>query len=452
MTLPLEVLPFEEYMLRDDRPGYPMNTFARLRFSGPLERDAAEMAFQTALSRHPLLRAIVRPAAHGRLEWVAADPGPPPLVWCRGPCDGPFPPTGGIDLTAESGLKGWVVEDGSRAVLVLQFHHACCDGVGLLQVVEDFLLAYSSALPGPPGRNGLQRLEPHLLPGREAFGLTPQNGSRALPAQATGLLGLRQLLTRHPIPLLAHEPTPFDPLPPGYPAVMTRQLPPAELRALKQLAVRDGVTVNQRLIRDLFVAVDDFQARYQPHAAEGWLRFSVPINLREAKDRRLPAANVVSMVFLDRRRAQIADPDRLLASIHHDLELSRRLRLGLTFMWSISFFRALPGGLDHMTMGERCVATCVISNLGTVLRRTPLERQQGRIVAGNVVLEDMDILAPLRPGTAAAFLIFCYADALCVSMHYDPRRLAREQATDLLDSFLRRVRAPLAGQAGGSGV
>jgi len=79
----------------------------------------------------------------------------------------------------------------------------------------------------------------------------------------------------------------------------------------------------------LFVTVDDFQARYQPHAADGWLRFSVPINLREAKDRRLPAANVMSMVFLDRRRAQIADPDRLLASIHHDLELSRRLRLQL---------------------------------------------------------------------------------------------------------------------------
>jgi hypothetical protein len=417
-----------------------MSTLGRLKFSGRLDRSAAEAAFQTAALRHPLLLATIRKGRRGRLEWVAAESGPPRLQWHVGSCDGPFPPVRGLDLFAEPGLRGWGIEDGDRGGAVFQIHHACADGVGGLQFIEDFLIAYAEALGGPAPRGGADALDPALLRTRGTFGLTAWKGLRILPAQLTGLLGARQFLMRRPATLLAHEPSPADPLPAGYPAVLTRRLAAEELRALKLLAVRDGVTLNERLIRDLFIAVNDFQTRHQPAVEAGWLRFSVPVNLREAKDRRLPAANVVSMVFLDRQREQIADPGRLLASVHDELELIRRRRLGLTFIWSLYLLRALPGGLRGMTAGDRCAATCVVSNLGTLLRRTPLPHQEGRVVAGNVVLEEMELLAPLRPGTAAAFLVFGYAHALYVTMHYDPRRLTAEQAGDLLDTFERQVR------------
>ena len=47
-------------MLRDDRPGYPANVFARLNFRGRLDRQRLERAFRDARPRHPLLSATVR--------------------------------------------------------------------------------------------------------------------------------------------------------------------------------------------------------------------------------------------------------------------------------------------------------------------------------------------------------------------------------------------------------
>ena len=70
---PLPLVAFEEYMLRDDRPGYPMSIIARLRFAGQLERRATAEALQTVVARHPLLRATIRKTPAGRLEWIAAD-------------------------------------------------------------------------------------------------------------------------------------------------------------------------------------------------------------------------------------------------------------------------------------------------------------------------------------------------------------------------------------------
>ena len=44
VALPLTA--FEEYMLRDDRPNYPMNIIARLRFAGQLDRRATAAALE----------------------------------------------------------------------------------------------------------------------------------------------------------------------------------------------------------------------------------------------------------------------------------------------------------------------------------------------------------------------------------------------------------------------
>ena len=118
-----------------------------------------------------------------------------------------------------------------------------------------------------------------------------------------------------------------------------------EVRQLSVAAADSKVTVNDLLLRDFFVAVADFRARHQAAPAGEWIRFAVPMNLRQAADRRMPAANVVSMVFLTAMPAQIADPAGLLRNIHAEMDLIRRRQLGLTFVLSLSVLRALPGGL-----------------------------------------------------------------------------------------------------------
>lgn len=438
MTLPLPLVPFEEYMLRDDHPAFPMSIFLRLRFSGRLDRPAAETALRTAVARHPLVSAMARRVGRHRFEWVAADP--PSLQWTAGPRDGPFPPTKGIDLFSEPGVRVWAVDDTVGSALVIEMHHACCDGLGMFQLAEDFLLAYAAATGQASAAVPLCPLDVKMLPRRGRFGLSLGKFLRMLPDQLVGLLGARQFLMRRPVPVLpTKDADPGAALPESYPAVITHALDQGEMDLLKALAKREGATVNDWLVRDLFLALADFRSRHQANAPDEWLRFSVPVNLRGPGDQRLPAANVVSMVFLDRRLPDFADPRGLLAGIHDEMQLIKRCKLGFTFIWSLYACRALPGGLARMTRGDNCTATTVITNLGTPLSQLPLPRQSGRIVAGNVTLDGLDIVAPIRYGTAAAFAVFCYAEALCVTLHYDVRQLTPVQAADLLETYVRQI-------------
>jgi hypothetical protein len=468
---PLPLTAFEEYMLWDDRPTYPMSIVARLRFAGQLDRAATAEALATVVARHPLLRAKIRKTPAGRLEWIAAETSPPAILWIDGPPSDRLPAMRPIDLFSEPGWRAWATTDSQGSSLVLQVHHAVCDGKAVTQVLDDFVRSYAriaagkqAGVPplggGPPPKGGtpapeLSPCDPQTLPGRGRFGLTVGKYLRMLPAQVTGLLGVRQFLMRQPVPLLAANDAgaPGTPgrgdLPGSFPDVKVGRLEAEDLRRLSAAAADSKATVNDWLLRDFFVAVADFRSRQQTAGTRSagytgeWIRFVVPMNLREAADIRMPAANVVSMVFLDRNPAQIADPGGLLRSIHAEMDLIRRRKLGLIFILSLWVLRALPGGMAGRVNKVRCEATCVFSNLGRVLADSPLPRSNGRIVAGDVVLDGIDCFSTLREGTAVAVALVFYAGELQVCMQYDVRRITEAQAEDLMATYLRKIRSSL---------
>ena len=74
MIFPLALAPFEEYMLADDRPAYPMTFFLRLRLAGRFGLETFPQALRTAVSRHPLLSALVRQVGRRRPEWIRGQP------------------------------------------------------------------------------------------------------------------------------------------------------------------------------------------------------------------------------------------------------------------------------------------------------------------------------------------------------------------------------------------
>ncbi len=436
---PLPLAAFEEYMLWDDRPQYPMSIIARLRFAGPLQRRATAEALETAVARHPLLRATIHRTAAGRLEWIAADRAPA-FLWSDGPEGDRWPSMRPLDLFSEPGLRVWATADSQRSALVLQVQHAACDGKGVLQLTDDFLRSYARAVDGQDAHVELSPCDAEALRGRATFGLTALRCLRMLPAQLSGLSGVRQFLMRRPVPLLAATAAVAGELPASFPDLKVGRLETEEVRRLAAAAAAAGVTVNDWLLRDFFVAVADFRGRHQAVAAGEWISFAVPMNLRQAADHRLPAANVVSMVFLQRTPTQIADPGGLLRSIHADMDLISRRRLGLTFVWSLALLRALPGGLASRANRGRCEATCAVSNLGRALADAPLPRRREKIVAGNVVLDGIECFAPVRDGTAVTVTLVYYAGGLQVCMQYDRRRIAEAQADDLLATYLQRIR------------
>ncbi len=443
-TLPLETLPlvpFEEYMLIDDRAAYPMNFFFRLNFSGRFDRDKLNAALQEVVPRHPLLCARVREDKRKRLQWASIEGDEPAVQWVA-PTEttadvNGYPHCPGIDLRRRSGLKVRGLPGEQSDDLLLQFHHSCCDGVGAFQLIEELLVAYALACGNAPPRASLQPLDEQLLRRRGDFHLTPLKFLRMLPAQASGLLGALQFLMHRPQPIIPHEPPRAD-APPSeaYPSALTSCLNEAESAEFRSTAERFGVSKNDLLLKDLFRSLENWRSQ-DGFSTEGeWLRLSVPMNLRAESDHRMPAANVVSMVFLDRKGEDIVDGGRFLSGIHEEMQLIKRRRLGLTFIFSLKAFRFLPGGLRRYVQTDRCTATSVITNLGSPLQEIPLNRDEGRIVVGNTVLEGMELLAPLRPYTIAAFAAFTYAKKLCVTLHYDPRYLDNRQAADLLETYM----------------
>ncbi len=444
MIFPLPLAPFEEYMLSDDRPAYPMNFFCRVRFSGRLDRRAFESVLQASVARHPLLAVSVRKLPRNRFQWIADETTAPTVRWQEKLPDDSFPHAAPINLYAEAGLRFWVLAGAKTTELVMQFHHSCCDGLGGFRFLRDLLVAYAVAAGETSRRATLPPLDAKLLRRRNTFGLTPWRFLRILPQQLTGLLGVRQFLMRSPVPATPNTPPQDMSQPPDrYPATCTRRIDEAETKALRRVAAELRATTNDLLARDLFLALHDWMSRHVPGYDDGWLRLSVPVNLRTVSERRLPAANAVSMVFLDRRSQDFADTGQLLAGISDEMLLIKRRRLGLTFVFSLQACRFLPGGMPAQVKGDQCTATCVFTNLGSPLAKLPLPRREGRFVVGNVVLEGMECLAPIRPHTSAAFAVFIYAGKLTVTLHYDARAMTGRQAEDLLETYVRKVRASI---------
>jgi hypothetical protein len=166
----------------------------------------------------------------------------------------------------------------------------------------------------------------------------------------------------------------------------------------------------------------------------------------------MPMANSVSLVFLDRQPGDFSDPDGLLRSIKKQMGRIKRLELQYTFILSLAVSRLLPGGLSRKTRAEECQSTTCLSNLGPVLARTPLPRRDGRIVAGDVELESVDFVIPLRPHVNAALCVYTYAGRLRILMHFDARVLTDEQATDLLGTYIDRLRETTGYQTGAANL
>jgi len=192
--------------------------------------------------------------------------------------------------------------------------------------------------------------------------------------------------------------------------------------------------------------LNEFRSNHNLATPGDWIRFAVPTNLRENGDRHMPAANVVSMVFLDRNDRDFADPDRLLRGINRRIRHVKYCRLGLLFVLSLPVLRLLPGGLGRQTPDFRCVATCVLSNLGNVFQNTTLPQKDGKLVIGDVTLDEVAFLPPIRPFTDTSFGLFSYAGKLNVTLQYDPRLLSAEDSQDLIDMFRAQTQKSIRGK------
>ena len=430
-------------MLCDDRPAYPMTVVYRLRFLGFLEPTVLQTAVERVMQRHPLLRATVSRTRLGRLVWVEQTNWRPIVQWQAKPNPSGFPHMTYLDLRQETGIRWWVLTRTDGHDLVIQAHHCCVDGIGMDLVVEDLLVSYALALGGQGNTLSLRPLNPQRLLRRGAPKLTSGKFLSIALKQLRGVVGVHQFLARSPAPLMGHYST-IDrsvTTPETFPAIVGHEFAADETQKIRSTAKSLRATINMLLLRDLFRAVAVWRKKWAIGNDEDWLRIAIPINLRGSADKAMPAANSVSMIFPERQASRfIKDDTHLLQGIYRQLWLIKRFQLQYTYLFSLAAARLLPGAMAGMAQADKCYGTSYFSNVDVVLAQTALPRREGRISCGNVVLESVDLASVLRPHVNVGFMAYSYADRLRIGLHYDPRIMMAEQASDLLDLFGHQVR------------
>ena len=427
-------------MIADDRPDYPAVLNLRLELSGRMQRGPFLAAVARVLPRHPLLQAVVRKSGENGLEWMPAPNPQPSVCWAEdSKTDSPWAEP--LDPDREVGLRIRVDRRDTRTEILLQLHHACTDGLGAVQLAEELLLAYHAEVTPGEASNALPPLEAERLRERGKFGMNAMRYALRAPKELAAGIGVIEYFAHRPAALVASQddiapadrPAPFSP-------ACTHTFTPEETTQLRNAARQLGGTTNDLLLRDAFLVLYEWNARHDPAGKNRVIRITVPINMRSEEDRTMPAADVVSMVFLDRRPGKFRSPKGLLWSIRLEMNLVKRWRLGLTMIHCLRLFGKFRGGLQVLLPENRCVATAVLSNLGEPVRNSSLPRLQGQLAAGDLLLERIELLPPIRPMTRASFGVVSYAGRLTLSLNYDARHLRADEGRLLLDRFVQQLR------------
>lgn len=439
---PLPLVSFEDYMLTDDCAEYPATFFFRLRFAGRWDRPGLAAAAAAAVERHPLLRAVVRRSDAGHLEWVAAENPQPPIEWHAGALPAASSADWHIDLYRQTGLRIAVVEHDDGAEMLLQFHHACCDGMGALRFIEDLLHAYHQRTSPSAAIQPPRPLDVGRLRQRGKFGLTPLGYLIRLPVELLGLLGSLEYFLHRPA-ALAGAADGDGRAAAGFPAILAHTFSQAETEDVSRAAAREGGTVNDFLLRNLFVTASAWNIERDPSLRRRYVRIMIPMNLRVPADDALPAANVVSMIHIDRRPHKAGSLLAQARLARVELRLCKKWRVGLTTIRFMQVFRRFRNGLRKLIPKHRCLGTAVLSNFGDPARHSTLPRQNGRITVGGLTLEGIEPVPPVRPFTRASFGVVFYAGCLTLALHYDPRCFSPEEGRTLLDRYVAEIRGAI---------
>jgi hypothetical protein len=436
---PLPLSDFEYYMYCDDSPRYPMTFCLRAHLQGRLRKKDLEEALSVALERHPLFQARIQRTWRGYV-WIPVTDRKIPLEWSDDP-ESQSPEPGWLDLSREPGLRVWVRTNGDRSTITVQYHHACCDGVGALQFLGDLLAHYGSLTstenqPQPV----LQELFPDLLLRRGQI----TDRSRRKPPPRRSLKGVFQKYKRY-----VSRRTMILAVPRGSrqaetrPSIMqTRVLERCLCRSLQEVANRQGVHLNDLCLLEMFLTLRDWNRQQEGLNPDEWLRIGMPINMRTPELAGLPACNMVSFMFLPRRPDDCDDERALLAGIREQTRRTLKERLGNWFLAIIRFARRVPGLLPLILKRRRPFATAILANVGEIERHlgAVFPEQDGKTVAGNVVVERIEGVAPVREATRMAVSLGIWSGELIVNMNCDPRWFSLRDAEQLLAIFIDRLR------------
>ncbi len=436
----LPITSIEQFHLNDDSTDLPNVICCDIEVSGAVDIELANAALQQVLGRHPLVYA----RQQGK-HWVL---DPKLKEQCQ------FEVLNELDTDQNGVCRKRVAQPNGalfRPVMVcgqqttqlcFRVHHSICDGLGGLQFVIDWLSTYHRLHDGSKKPRS-RKTNAAMLAQRNHLRLLTRQFIGKLWLQPIAIFGASKFMFRSVVPVGQSSPLPQGDSTEqtgGDFQVLQADLDEAEFAVLKQRSSQANVNTNELILRAVFLAIHQVRKQMGLHRKNEWLRLIVPINIRDFADRRLPAANRATLVQIDRNDRDFADPEKLIAGLNRELGVIKRCNLEKTFLLILRIFSAFPGAIARSAKRDICRATSVVTNLGAPFERVKLARVDGKLQAGNLILEGVRLIVPLRPKTAVGFAVLRYAGRQVLCLHFDPRQIDQEMAQKIMDLVLQDLR------------
>jgi NRPS condensation-like uncharacterized protein len=442
---------FEELMLSQDSPRFPCVISVKMVFDRLLNRSLFEDAVCWMIETNPLFRAKLKRSWRGRSHWYiesGAVPAEPSVEWSTTSVMPHWSETRYIDLTRSTGLVVQAMEfnphqASAGTVVFMHVHHAVADGLGIMHAIEDLWLRYDALCAREIPVKRSER-EPDQLIRRNGFGLTLVKAIALIPKQCVGLAGVRQYVMRSPVPLVDAKPPAQCQLCEERISTLSQQFTVEQTSQWIQDARARKLTLNDLIAASIFkgcASLRSCQPSFQPLE---WIRMMIPMSMRSARDHQeQTACNIVSCIFLDRTHSQIANDEMVLKCVHAELDLIKRNKLALIFIWSIWLKKVttFAWANNARPLPARCQTSLVFTNLGKLFSSSIWNDKfidtQRHIAVGGATLTHFEILAPLSPWMMVAFVASQYAGRLQLTLRYDSRLVSQSVAQTLLDDTVK---------------
>lgn len=428
--------PFDLLMLLDERPGYPMCFFMETAFSGPLNVSKLRTAIATAARRHPRLRSRAEQGPNG-WHWVPTETDPPLIVLPsalsadNGRCQAAFR---AFHLRREPGIRAVLFEESTNDYsLVLQLHHSVCDGLAALEFLGDVWSIYHGSEP--------PRLRPGLIREGRSTPTLPSAPSAAPNDQASATwtfasyLPSRLACSNHKTPITSNC-RPYQ----------TIRLSRQETRAVQAAATAIGTAVNDLTIAAGMRALCRWNSRQGKPAK--LVRINMPVSLRPVGCRQ-PATNQIGYAFLDRTPKACESAVGLAQSLAAASRWIRATGAAGIFLDVLKRLVRWPWLLRLLTRLPLSLSTAVISNVGNVQPRMKarVPTRDGRDCPGELVITAVAGVPPVRPGTALAVGVTCYAGELAITALTDPAEFSDQENNQLGEMLVAELLAFSQGRA-----
>lgn len=422
----------ERYYLRAHRQGGSMVFAAEVDFEGLVDAELLKRAYHFVTERHPLLRSILNTTLKP-YRWgdSMADPDFRYIKvsrlqewWGQGIDDIELKKTPGVRLELRHDMN-----QGSRVTWYT--HHACADGQGSARCFRDLLVTYAALKEGTVSRLPLDN---GLLSQRNRFttpaGEPPVGLSEGLRNLWFTVRGRTSRASSKGNEALSGQPTDFT---------CEVDLEADLVESVRQCQRACKVALNDLAIAATFLMLKEsgcFDCRSK------YLTVLNPVDLRDWKDRRLPAANRIGVAYLRKREADLQSSSVLLRSVVDQMTYVRKRGVAAEWIKGIEAVEGIPGALgliERLGMFIPTVTVTCLSNFSMGKRYGLMPEGEGWSLAGARVRR-LSCVAPLPPGVPIAMAVVNDGSAMRVTFRTTSRYFAPARVHAMMALWAEQLR------------